>query len=78
MPTCSWCGEVRTDLGSEGPLRVCARCSKGAQSEWQLAPARVAEFEDEFQPRVAGWVRATALILLLAFVLPVVLLLWPV
>lgn len=78
MPTCSWCGEVRSDVRDDGPVSLCSQCSKGPSSEWQLAPARVAEFEDEFQPRVAGWVRVTALLLLLAFVLPVVLLLWPV
>lgn len=77
MAKCTWCGEVRADMQENGPVRLCSLCSKGERPEWQLAPTRVNEFEDEFQPRVAGWIRVTALVLLLAFLLPVLSLFWP-
>lgn len=82
MPMCGWCGSVApapeiTEL-QNGPtvLRLCARCAQGEEGRKLAAtlpaytPSLVAEDPDDEPRPPATWLRVTALVLLLALVLP--------
>jgi hypothetical protein len=78
MPMCTWCGQVSPAvkvLQDGGTVvRICARCAD--RPNFQLSHEAVGvDPDEEERPRFPGWIRATALLVLVALLIPSLMLL---
>lgn len=76
MPLCGWCGrltsQAREYQNGKSVIRLCADCAQngiGKMSAQLLHPGPPPD--DDAIPGVPGWIKATAVVLLLAIFVPV-------